>query len=78
MLWLRGACPCSGPHPVLAASWDESVQLEAAVALRNFATHARHRTAVIQAGAVNPFVEQLSSSDAAVQYYAAQGLLSLA
>jgi len=63
---------------LLAASWDESVQLEAAVALSNIAQHAQHRTAVVQAGAVGPLVEQLSSTDAAVQYHAAQGLLSLA
>ena len=63
---------------LLAASWDEAVQLEAAVALANFALHAQHRTAVVQAGALHPLVEQLSSANAAVRFHAAQGLLAIA
>ena len=37
---------------LLAASWDEAVQLEAAVALANFALHVQHRTAPPEANSV--------------------------
>ena len=46
--------------------------------LSNFAQHPQHRTAVVQAGALDPLVEQLSSANVAVRYHAAQGLLAIA
>ena len=44
---------------LLAASWDEGVQQEAAIAICNFAHQAHNRTAVIRAGALPPLIEQL-------------------
>lgn len=62
---------------LLAASWDEGVQEEAAVALASFAARPRHRTAVIRAGALAPLLEQLKSTSAAVNYHGAMALLTL-
>jgi vacuolar protein 8 len=56
---------------LLAASWDEGVQLEAAIAIAGFAGQPRNRTALVRAGALPPLVEQLTSADAAVRYHAA-------
>ncbi len=63
---------------LLAASWDEGVQQEAAIAICNFAHQAHNRTAVIRAGALPPLIEQLGSTNVGVRYHAAQALLSLA
>lgn len=62
---------------LLAASWDDDVQVEAAVALANFAARPRHLTAVVQAGALPPLIEQLKSSSPAVRYHGAAGLLAI-
>ena len=62
---------------LLAASWDEAVQMEAAIALANFALQPQNRTAVVQAGALQPLLEQLSSPSPAVIYHAAQALMAL-
>ena len=63
---------------LLAASWDEGVQQEAAIAICNFAHQAHNRTAVIRAGALPPLIEQLGSTNVGVRYHAAHALLSLA
>ena len=62
---------------LLAASWDEGVQVEAAIALASFAERPRHRTAVIKAGALNPLLEQLKSPNPAVAYRGALALMAM-
>lgn len=62
---------------LLAASWDEGVQQEAAIAIANLAERAQYRTAVIQAGALSPLLEQLKSPSAAVRYHGALGLMAI-
>ena len=62
---------------LLAASWDEAVQQEAALALANFAMQPQNRRSVVQAGALAPLLEQLSSDNPAVNYHAAQALLAM-
>lgn len=62
---------------LLAASWDDAVQQEAAIAIANFALQPQNRAAVVQAGALGPLLEQLSSPSAAVNYHAAQALMAI-
>ena len=62
---------------LLAASWDEAVQQEAALALANFAMQPQNRRSVVQAGALAPLLEQLSSDNPGVNYHAAQALLAI-
>ena len=62
---------------LLAASWDEGVQEEAAIALASFAERPRHRTAVIKANALPALLEQLKSPSAAVRYYGALALMAI-
>ena len=62
---------------LLAASWDESVQQEASIALATFAERPRHRTAVIRAGALEKLLEQLKSTSAAVRYHGALALMAI-
>jgi hypothetical protein len=62
---------------LLAASWDEGVQAEAAIALASLAERPRHRTAIIKAGALDPLLDQLKSASAAVRYYGALALVAI-
>ena len=59
------------------SSWDDAVQQEAAIAIANFALQPQNRAAVVQAGALGPLLEQLSSPSAAVNYHAAQALMAI-
>lgn len=62
---------------LLAASWDEGVQEEAAIAIASFAERPAHRTALIRAGAINPLLEQLKSASPAVAYRGALALMAI-
>lgn len=62
---------------LLAASWDEGVQEEAAIALASFAERPAHRLAVIRAGAFAPLLEQLKSANPAVAYRGALALMAI-
>ena len=62
---------------LLAASWAEAVQEEAAIALSNFAEWPRFRLRIIKAGAVTALLEQIKSTSPAVQYHGALALVAL-
>ena len=53
------------------------MQIEAAIALGNYAHFQQNRTAVVRAGALTPLIEQMGSPSAAVQFHAAQALLAI-
>ena len=62
---------------LLAASWDEGVQEEAAIALASFASRPKHLTAVVKAGAFDPLLQMIKSTNPGVRYYGALGLLAI-
>ena len=60
-----------------AAAQPTRALLRQTARIANLAERAQYRTAVIQAGALSPLLEQLKSPSAAVRYHGALGLMAI-